>query len=160
MADDKPFEALLTEWADLALHRAMQGFWRFSREAGLSMPQMQTLMRLHYHGECNVSDVGSHLEISNAAASQLVQRLVEDGLLARSEDPEDRRTKVLGLTPAGRELVQAAMAARGAWMGALAQSLDEAEKAAIGPALARLVAGARRQESMGAKEHGGGGSKR
>ncbi|MBI3160526.1 MAG: MarR family transcriptional regulator [Chloroflexi bacterium] len=146
MVDEKPFEAILTEWADVTLHRAMQGFWRFSREAGMSMPQMQTLMRLHYHGECNVSEVGSHLEISNAAASQLIQRLVEDGLLARNEGPDDRRTKVLGLTPAGRDLVQAAIATRHAWMTALAGSLDEDEKGVIGPALARLVAAARRQE--------------
>ncbi|TAK10872.1 MAG: MarR family transcriptional regulator [Anaerolineae bacterium] len=150
MAEDpEVFERALYEWNDIVMRRSMQAFWRFAREAGLSMPQIQTLMRLHYHGECSVSDVGSHLEVSNAAASQMVQRLVEDGLVKRDEDPGDRRTKLLGLTPKAERLVAQAIAARHGWMAEMAEGLTTEERKTVGPALARLIAAAREDEEAG-----------
>ncbi len=141
MTDDHlTFEAALAAWNDRMLQRAMQAFWQFTREAGISAPQMQTLMRLHYRGECNVSDVGSHLDISNPAASQLIQRLVADGLVARQATQNDRRTKTLTLTAKGQALVDAAIATRHAGLAQLAAGLGEAEKERIRAALLVLLA--------------------
>ena len=63
-------------------------------------------MRL-YHGKlCGVSDIGGHLGITNAAASMMVDRLVQMGLLERNEDRQDRRLRHLKLTEQGQALVE------------------------------------------------------
>ena len=48
-------------------------------------------------------------EVSNAAASQLVERLVQQGLVERREDPMNRRTKILRLTEQGKALIQSSV---------------------------------------------------
>ncbi len=82
----KSFSEVMGEWAEVFMHRSFRDFKRFMDDAGLSPSQANALMRL-YHGElCGVSDIGGHLGISNAAASQMVERLVQMGLLERTED--------------------------------------------------------------------------
>jgi DNA-binding MarR family transcriptional regulator len=53
-----------------------------------------------------VSDIGALANVSNAAASQLVERLVQQELVERREDPANRRTKTLKLSEKGKELIQ------------------------------------------------------
>jgi DNA-binding MarR family transcriptional regulator len=54
-------------------------------------------------GGCRVQDIAEALLITVGAASRIVDRLVTDGLLARSPHPTDRRSYRLGLTPDGRQ---------------------------------------------------------
>ena len=75
-------------------------------EAGLTMAQMVTLMLLEKLCPLSVSSVAACIRLSRAAASHMVDRLVVAGLVARSEDPIDRRHKRIAITPAGRELIQ------------------------------------------------------
>jgi DNA-binding MarR family transcriptional regulator len=74
-------------------------------EAGLTMAQMVTLMLLEKLCPLSVSSVAVCIKLSRAAASHMVDRLVMAGLVARSEDPIDRRHKRVAITPAGRELI-------------------------------------------------------
>jgi DNA-binding MarR family transcriptional regulator len=78
-----------------------------------------------------VSDIGDHLGITSAASSQLLNRLVEEGWVERSEDPDDRRHKLLELTPAGREMVRESMEIRQSWLVGLADTLSPAEQAEV-----------------------------
>lgn len=121
------------------MERTMRDFTAFMRSVGLSMPQVSTLFRLYYQGSCAVSDLGSHLGVTNAAASQMIERLVQQGLLERSEDPSDRRAKQITLTPAGRELVQSSIEARTRWMAELTAVLSPDEQATITAALGTLT---------------------
>jgi len=96
-------------------------------------------MRL-FHGEiCSVSDIGAHLKVTNAAASQTVEQLVQMGLLERTEDPADRRTKQIKLTPKGRTLVEKGIEARSQWFEALANALTPEQQAMIISALTILT---------------------
>ena len=81
--------------------RSMRDFTTFMRNSGLSMPQVSALFRLYYQGQCGVTDIADHLDVTSAAASQMIERLVQQGLLERSEDPNDRRVKQIDLSPAG-----------------------------------------------------------
>jgi len=76
--------SVLRTWSEVFMRRSMHDFRSFSRRSGLSMSQISVLFRLHYGGQCSVSDLGDHLGVSNAASSQLVDRLVGMGLLMRS----------------------------------------------------------------------------
>ena len=55
--------------------------------------------------------------------------LEESGLIQRTEDPEDRRVKMIALTEKGAQTVQEAMRARHAWLDDLAVLITEQDKA-------------------------------
>ncbi len=139
MSVDRSFNELLRHWSELFMERSMRDFAAFLRNAGVSMPQVSTLFRLYYQGNCAVSDLSGHLGVTTAAASQMIDRLVQQGLLERSEDPNDRRAKQITLTPAGRELVQTSIEARTRWMDDVATVLSSSEQAQVAAALAVLT---------------------
>ncbi len=140
------FSAILREWAEVFMNRSMRDTMQFWKECGLSMPQISTLMKLHYRGACGVTEVGSHLGVTNAAASQMVEKLVQLGYLVRAEDPADRRVKQLTLTVQGRALIQRSLEARRRWLENLVGTLTSKEQAHIAGALARLTQAARELE--------------
>ena len=146
MSASKQFSAALHDWADVFLHRSLRDFARFMKDAGLSMPQINTLMRLHYQGPCGISEIGTQLSVTNAAASQMVERLVQQGLIERAEHPDDRRVKHLTLTPKGRDFIQQGITARRRWMEELATTLTRQQQADIVTALTRLTEAARNLE--------------
>src|SRR3989338_631414 len=121
----------LREWVEVFMRRSMREFKRYMDEASLTWPQVNTLMRLHYGGACGISEGGSHLGGTNAAASQLVERLVQQGLLERTEDPNDRRAKQLVLSRRGRTLIEKGIDARRRWTEELGARLTAEQQATI-----------------------------
>lgn len=136
--------AVLREWAELFMRRSMRDFIQFIKESGLTTTQLNTLMRLYYRGDCPISEISDHLGITNAATSQMVQRLVEQGLLDRTEDPTDRRVKQLTLTAEGRALIEQGIEARRRWLEDLTVALPAEEQANIVATLTTLTQAARR----------------
>jgi len=128
------------------MSRSMRATIQFWKDSGLSMPQISTMMRLNYQGPCGVSDVGSHLGVTNAAASQMVEKLVQQGLLERAEDPNDRRAKQLTLTSKGQALIHESVAARRRWLEELMIALTPEQQKAIITALPHLTEAARQLE--------------
>lgn len=142
MSESFEFTRVLHRWAEVFIHRSMRDFSQFTRDSGLSMPQLNTLMRLHYQGECAVSEIGEHLGVTSAASSQMIHRLVQMGYLERSEDASDRRVKRIALTAQGRNLVKELIDARRVWMQQLTEALTPEERSAIIQALQSLTAAA------------------
>lgn len=118
------------EWMRLARARL--------REQGLSVAQLMVLRQLQYRGPCSVSDVAQALGVTRAAASQMLDRLVEQGLVARQEDPRDRRHKQVTLTPKGKAFLEAMMDAHRVWAGEVLARLTVEEREALAQALAAL----------------------
>jgi len=137
---DPNFVTTLSQWANLSMHYSMRSVMHYTHEQGLSMPQIRALMHLYYQAACRVSDVAGLLDVTNAAASQLVQRLVGGGLLVRTEDEQDRRVKQVALTEAGRAMVDNIHRAGRRWIENLATRFPEAEQAEIVHALEQLLA--------------------
>jgi DNA-binding MarR family transcriptional regulator len=137
------FSEALREWVEVFTNRSMRDTMQFWKESGLSMPHISTVMRLHYTGACGVSEVGSHLGVTNAAASQMVERLVQLGYLERAEDPNDRRVKQLTLTAKGNALIQKSLEARRRWLENLVEALTPKQQAEITSALVLLTEAAR-----------------
>ncbi|WP_299024576.1 MarR family transcriptional regulator [uncultured Thermanaerothrix sp.] len=128
----------LREWMDVFMVHSMHELFRYVRSTGLSMPQFNVLMALYYRENCAVSDLSERMEITLAAASQLVDRLVQSGLLERIEDPHDRRSKRLSLTPKGRAMVETGISLRFRWMDDLVKHLEIEEIRQINQAIVRL----------------------
>jgi len=104
----------------------------------LSMSQIGALFQIH-RGKSHVSDLGDGLGISTAAASQMLERLVQQGLILRSEDPRDRRVKQLVLTDKGRGIMQDVLQARQGWLNDVVSALSADERNQIAAAVRILI---------------------
>ena len=127
MPPNGQLEKVLREWVRVFMHRSMHEFKHAMDEFGMSMSQLSTLMHLHYRGTCPISAIGDEMGISTPAASQMVDRLFNQGLLERGEHPEDRRIKQIKLTNKGRSLIHKGIEARLSWMKDLATALSPEE---------------------------------
>jgi len=140
MSSSKQFESVMRAWLEVFMSRSNEEFARFLRKNRLNYAQYGVLMRLYHHGDCAISDLGKQFGVSTPAASQLVERMVEEGLVERTESEHDRRVKTLALTSAGRALVRASMDARLDWARALGAALGPEQRERIAQALADLIA--------------------
>ena len=96
-----------------------------------------------------MSEVSERFDISAAAASQLVEKLVQAGYLERAEDPTDRRAKLLTLSLKGKELIQQGTEERYRWMDDLTSKLSTEEQRKVVEALNILTKAA---QTMDAKK--------
>lgn len=71
----------------------------------LTLPQFKVLLCLDQIGPCSLKDLAAALDVANASASAMVDKLVESGHLTRETDPEDRRAIRLYLTDKAREFM-------------------------------------------------------
>ena len=140
------FSQSLRAWMDIFMHRSMRGWNHFAKSTGLSMPQISILMQLHHKGPCGMSEVSNRFDISAAAASQLVEKLVHAGYLARAEDPSDRRAKLLTLSAKGEELIQRGTEERYHWLDDLTSKLSTVEQTKVVEALDILTKAAQTME--------------
>jgi DNA-binding MarR family transcriptional regulator len=111
---------------------------------GLSFSQISILMRLVHRGNTSVSEVGEQLGVTNAAASQAVDRLVQLGMIVRTEDPDDRRAKQLTLTQKGRAIIDQGVEARSKWIEGVTDSLSSEQQNMIISALILLTSAAQK----------------
>lgn len=129
----------LRSWIDVFTQHTMRSVMLYAKESGLSMSQLGALMHI-LRGTSGVCDIGDDLGISSAAASQMLERLVQQGLVSRTEDPRDRRVKQIVLTDKGQQVMQGSMQAGKKWLDELADKLTAAEQEQVAAALEILVA--------------------
>lgn len=67
--------------------------------------QLGLLFMVLHHGPQSVKDLSVRFHMTSSAVTQLVNGLVEEGLLLRREDVRDRRKTSLDLTLKGRKKV-------------------------------------------------------
>ena len=102
MDDDRVERGLeLYQAAVRALHEQGAPAWH---EVELSVAQLKALFTLVDAGPMPIGRVASRLRIGLPAASSLVDRLVDHGLVARREDQLDRRRTLAQPTAAGELL--------------------------------------------------------
>jgi DNA-binding MarR family transcriptional regulator len=64
----------------------------------LTLPQAKALIYLYNNGERSMSELAGGLAVSLPSASELVDRLVDRGLVEKTVDPADRRRVLIALT--------------------------------------------------------------
>ncbi|MDQ3826301.1 MAG: MarR family transcriptional regulator [Actinomycetota bacterium] len=77
-----------------------------SVEDRVTLPQLRVLVMIASRGPQNLAAVAQALGVHPSNATRRCDRLVEAGLIDRSDDPADRRNLILQLTLSGRKLVQ------------------------------------------------------
>jgi DNA-binding MarR family transcriptional regulator len=147
MNSSSQFIQTIRQFLDFAMHHSLRERAHFAKATGLSMPQFGILMQLHYRGNCAVGDIGERFDITSAAASQLVDKLVQSGLIQREEDPNDRRAKLLNLTDKGRQFIQHGIEERYRWVDQLAAKLTPEERTKVHEALQIMTQAAKELEA-------------
>jgi DNA-binding MarR family transcriptional regulator len=139
MGEVDPLVVALERWREAFMRRSIQVFIGHARESGLSTAQLGALFQIHHRGRAGVTDLGDKLGVTSSAASQMLERLVQQGLILRSEDPSDRRVKQITLTGKGLEVLRQSARARESWLSDLAETLSDSEKETIIAALNVLI---------------------
>lgn len=71
----------------------------------LTMAQFRALLVLAHEAPLAIGELGEKLGVGLPAASRMVDRMVQDGLVERSDDPTDRRRALVRLGPRGHEAI-------------------------------------------------------
>jgi MarR family 2-MHQ and catechol resistance regulon transcriptional repressor len=91
-------------------------------------------------GRLTMSKLSTDVALTTGGVTRLVDRMVEAGLVARQNCPNDRRSVHVVLTAAGQSTLERAVAAHIEGIDRhLIAPLDAAERAALGVALAKLL---------------------
>lgn len=122
-----------------------------TRREGLSRTAAASLTRLATSGPHRLTELATAEGISQPSMSSLVGRLVDQGLVARTNDPLDARAVQLSLTPAGEALVAQRRAARTERLETALAALSPDDVTRIAdavPALYRLADALRRTSTL------------
>ena len=117
-------------------------------EVDITMSQAKVLYLVSV-GDLNMSELVARLGVTLPTVSGVVDRLVERGLIARRADPSDRRRVVVGVTPAGVELLDRFRDLNARQMRDLLAVLDDADLEQVRGYLALLDRGISRLAAAG-----------
>src|ERR1700679_4019952 len=85
-------------------HRALlRHAVRSIEPSGLGPSDFAVLEVLLNKGPQKVNDIGRRVDLTSGSITTAIDRLARRGLVVRGLDDEDRRSRIVRLTPAGRE---------------------------------------------------------
>jgi DNA-binding MarR family transcriptional regulator len=131
----------LTDIADAVPEVMRQLFGRRVLPSGmweLTVPQLRALRTVALQADCTMGELAKGLRISLGAATGLVDRLIQHGLVQREADSQDRRIVRVRLTDAGRRAHNAAARETRRRIKAALRALSAEEQAQVASALALL----------------------
>lgn len=106
---------------------------------GVSLPRFDYLAQLHRHPEgLRMNALSRYLMVSGGNVTGLTDELAKDGLVTRVDDPDDRRSVRVHLTPEGRRSFERMAREHEAWVVELFAGLEPAQKQALHDGLGRL----------------------
>jgi MarR family transcriptional regulator, 2-MHQ and catechol-resistance regulon repressor len=101
-----------TDYTWLVMMKAMRALTRYAaagiEETGLGLSDFGVLEVLLHRGPLPVNTIGPFVDLTPGSISIAIDRLVAKGLVSRVESAEDRRVRIVALTPRGKDLIAAA----------------------------------------------------
>ena len=101
-----------TDHVWLVMMKAMRALTRYAtagiEETGLGLSDFGVLELLLNKGPLPVNSIGTIVDLTPGSISIAVDRLVAKGLVSRIESAEDRRVRIVSLTPRGKDLIASA----------------------------------------------------
>jgi len=93
----------------LVMMKAMRALMRYAaagiEDTGLGDSDFRVLEVLLHKGPLPVNTIGPIVDLTPGSISIAVDRLVAKGLVSRVESPQDRRVRIVALTPRGKALI-------------------------------------------------------
>jgi DNA-binding MarR family transcriptional regulator len=106
----------------------------------VTLAQYRVLIELAARGPQRVADLATVLEVERSTATRMCDRLVRKHLVHRRRVSTDRRTVRVGLTPAGRELVEAVSDRRRREIARIVRRMPRPDRRAVLSALRAFAA--------------------
>ena len=100
---------------------------RQEADAGLSPSLTSALATIERHGPLTPSRLADLERVQRPTATRVLARLEEDGLVARTPDPDDGRCHVIGATADGRARLRAIRTRRDAYLAHRLEDLSAQE---------------------------------
>ena len=96
----------------LVMMKAMRALTKYAaagiEDTGLGPSDFAVLELLLHRGPLPVNTIGPVVDLTPGSISIAVDRLVAKGLVSRVESAEDRRVRIVALTPRGKDLIVSA----------------------------------------------------
>ena len=122
-----------------ALLRIARELRRESHALGVTGGQVSLLFQISRNRGIGVRDLATLERMSPAAMSGYVDRLERAGLVAKTQDPKDRRRQGLSVTLEGERVLRSVKSRRTAWLAARLERLPQEEVEAIDAAVEPLL---------------------
>src|SRR6185295_7028356 len=104
----------------LVMMKAMHAITRYGlenlEESGLGLSDFAVLEVLLHKGPLPVNVIGPKVNLTPGSISVAVERLVAKGLVTRAESSQDRRVRIVALTPRGKSVIAPVFRAHAATM--------------------------------------------
>jgi MarR family 2-MHQ and catechol resistance regulon transcriptional repressor len=101
-----------TDHVWLVMMKAMRALTRYAaadiQETGLGLSDFAVLEVLLHKGPMPVNTIGPIVDLTPGSISVAIDRLVAKNLVSRVESAEDRRIRIVALTPRGKDLIDSA----------------------------------------------------
>jgi DNA-binding MarR family transcriptional regulator len=112
---------------------------RLRERFGVSLPRFDYLAQLHRHPDgLRMNALSRYLMVSGGNVTGLTDELEKDGLVTRDDDPDDRRSYRVRLTPVGRKAFEGMAREHEGWVVELFAGLEPNHKQALYDSLGRL----------------------
>lgn len=111
MEDDTPrtdLPLLFHELVRLGNELSIAADVRLRADVDLTLARFQSMLVIERLPTCRVLDVAAELGITVGGASKIVDRVEDAGHCRRRANPEDRRSSLVQLTPAGKRVLRKA----------------------------------------------------
>src|ERR1700675_3105471 len=126
----------------LIMMKAMRALTRYAAAGiegtGLGDSDFGVLEVLLHKGPLPVNTIGPIVDLTPGSISIAVDRLVEKGLVSRVESAEDRRVRIVALTPRGKDLIVPAFRKHSGQMKRVFSELSPEESRGLETALKKV----------------------
>jgi MarR family transcriptional regulator, 2-MHQ and catechol-resistance regulon repressor len=131
-----------TDHVWLVMMKAMRALARYAaagiEETGLGLSDFGVLELLLHKGPLPVNTIGPIVDLTPGSISTAVDRLFEKGLVSRVESTEDRRVRIVALTPRGKDVIVPAFRKHAGQMGTVFSELSPEELRGLEVALKKI----------------------
>src|SRR6266550_9229485 len=131
-----------TDHVWIVMMKAMRALTRYAtagiEASGLGLSDFGVLELLLRTGPLPVNTIGPIVDLTPGSISIAVDRLVSKGLVSRVESAEDRRVRIVALTPRGKDLIASAFREHSAQMKRVFSELSSDELGGIELALKKV----------------------
>jgi MarR family 2-MHQ and catechol resistance regulon transcriptional repressor len=126
----------------LVMMKAMRALTRYAaagiEDTGLGLSDFGVLEILLHKGPLPVNTIGPIVDLTPGSISIAVDRLFAKGLVSRVESAEDRRVRMVALTPRGRALIDSAFRKHSGQMKRVFSELSPEELRGLEVALKKI----------------------
>ncbi|MFC6646047.1 MarR family winged helix-turn-helix transcriptional regulator [Granulicella cerasi] len=134
-----------------AYHSLLAYTARTLRESGLSDSEFRLLEALLHKGAQSIHGLSERVFLSPGSVSVAVDRLLHQGFVSRTESVEDRRMKLVALTPEGKKLIVRVFRAHREQMDTLLAEVPAKERKRLAETLKTLGKRAARESATHAE---------